>query len=244
MNRTYHHIRSAIGTLCLTAALTACSSDDAFEASTGLAAINTPTVSCTSSTYRSLSFEWNSVEGAVQYAYTLSDAAGTNVAGGVVTDTKADFDGLNSDADYTFSITAYPAVEADKAPSAAASTTCHTLLIDLDGTFTSSLTSSSWTARLVEKSYNTFVLEKWYGYDGFNLEFIVNAADNSIIVTNGTPDDATGRQKVATGSSKIMVKNGILIDGSNSFFSRLGGKLSLDVRATVGTRTGIDTLEW
>ncbi|MGN1263182.1 MAG: hypothetical protein ACI4TW_04015 [Prevotella sp.] len=244
MNRTYNRIRTAIGALALAAALTACSSDDAFETSTGLTAIDSPTVSCTSSTYRSLSFEWNNVDGAVQYAYTLTDADGNNMGGGIITGTTTCFDDLDSDADYTFSITAYPAIESDKAPSAETSIVSRTTLIDQEGTFTSDILSSSWSVQLKEISYNTFVVENWYGADGHNLEFIVNTIDNSIIVTNGTPDDATGRTKVTTGSMKIMVKNGVLIDCSNSFFYRLGGLLSLDVKASTGTRTGIDTLEW
>ncbi|MGN1229370.1 MAG: fibronectin type III domain-containing protein [Prevotella sp.] len=221
--------------------LMACNSyDDAFEAGTGQTPIASPVVTCNDATYRTLSFEWQAVNDAVSYSYQLTDAEGEKVDGGVTTSLQATFDRLQSAANYTLTVIAYPALHSGKGASQPAKVEHLTGLIDNEGTMTSSLTNTSWTSRLKETSLNTFVLSTWYGNDDYELEFSVNAADSTINVTNGVLDEATGRMRVATGSNKIMVKNGVLIDGGNSKFDRLSGILTLDVQATTGTKKGTD----
>lgn len=239
-----HYIHTGLFALAILVAVASCSKDDPFEAGTGLTKITAPEVTCTASTYRSLSFSWTPVDGAVQYSYSLKDAAGNLYGGNVTYGTKAFFDGLSSDYPYVFSVIAYPGLDSGKEASSEASLTQKTGLVNNEGTFTSYLASGTWKATLQESSLNTFVLKNWYGQEGYDLEFTVNPVDSTVTVTNGTPDTASGRMIVATGSNKINVKNGVLIDGAKSKFYRLDGMLILNVQASMGSRQGEDTFIW
>ena len=63
-----------------------------------------PTVKAT---VHSLTFSWTAVDGAVEYAYQLDDAAGTKVADGKTEELSVSFDHLIEGAEYCFTITAY-----------------------------------------------------------------------------------------------------------------------------------------
>ncbi|MGN0232416.1 MAG: fibronectin type III domain-containing protein [Muribaculaceae bacterium] len=223
----------------------ACNSyDDPYEPASGLPAVATPEITCTANTYCSLSFSWNKVADAVQYSYQLSNSLGVDIAADVTSSTTATFDGLQSGTLYTLRVVAYPAVLASAAPSNAAEISVTTSLIDVVGTYESLILGSRWSAQLVETSYNTFVLKGWYGADGYDLHFTVNSNDGTITINNGELDSATGRMLVATGSSKVMVKKGALIDGKQSYFNREENTLSINVRATNGTREKDDLFTW
>ena len=140
-----HYIHTGLFALAILVAVASCSKDDPFEAGTGLTKITAPEVTCTASTYRSLSFSWTPVDGAVQYSYSLKDAAGNLYGGNVTYGTKAFFDGLSSDYPYVFSVIAYPGLDSGKEASSEASLTQKTGLVNNEGTFTSYLASGTST---------------------------------------------------------------------------------------------------
>lgn len=223
----------------------ACNSyDDPYEPASGLPAVATPEITCTANTYCSLSFSWNKVADAVQYSYQLSNSLGVDIAADITSSTAVSFDGLQSGSLYTLRVVAYPAVLASAAPSNAAEISVTTSLIDVVGTYNSLMLGSTWNAQLTETSYNTFVLKGWYGVEGYDLHFTVNANDGTLTINNGELDATTGRMIVATGSSKVLVKKGALIDGKNSYFNRDEGTLSINVRASNGTRVKDDLFTW
>lgn len=222
-------------------ALTACDDENTVQPP-----LQSPVATCTESTWRSLSFEWEKVSGAVQYSYILKDAEENVIYGEVTTGNTGSVDWLDSDTPYTLYIYAYPVIGGDASPSECVTLQMRTGLINLTGSYESGLVTrnTTWNAELEEKELNSFVMKNWYGVEGYDLEFTVNPADSTINVLNGEIDEATGLKNVPSGNSGNFVRKGVLVDGTQSKFDRLGCLLTLKVRATTGNKENEDTFTW
>lgn len=93
-----------IAALALTFGLTACNDDDE-----KVWVVDDPTIEIneTGTSYNTLTFEWDALEGVNQYGYELSDPEGTIVARGVTDDTMVIFDELMPSTTYTLTVYAY-----------------------------------------------------------------------------------------------------------------------------------------
>ena len=101
--------------LALPIAFTGCSQDDPFEFDDkGKESIDTPSLVQSAITVSQLTFEWNEVEGAVQYAYELRDPQEELVSGNVTTSTTATFTGLKDNTIYTLNVWALTALNSEK----------------------------------------------------------------------------------------------------------------------------------
>lgn len=108
--------------LACVGALTACDDSDDFTKT----ALSTPEVSQTSVGYRSLDFEWQPVANTTQYGYKLLNPDGVSVDAGVTKDTRAHFDGLEPDTEYTLNVWAFAGLDTEFDSSAAARLTART----------------------------------------------------------------------------------------------------------------------
>ncbi|MGN0068041.1 MAG: hypothetical protein ACI38V_10700 [Bacteroides sp.] len=101
--------------LMLPLAFTGCSEYNPFEFDdNGKNAINSPSLSESNKTVSQLSFAWDAVEGASQYAYELRDPLDELVSGNVTTETTATFTGLKDNTTYTLNVWAFTALNSDK----------------------------------------------------------------------------------------------------------------------------------
>ena len=91
---------------------TSCDDDEVVKTPLG-----TTSISQANSTVSSLSFAWEAVTGATQYAYELRDPDEALVKGDVTTATTASFTGLKDNTTYTLSVWAYAALSSDKTTS-------------------------------------------------------------------------------------------------------------------------------
>ncbi len=98
----------------LSLGLVACDDDDDDVVKTPL---ESPTVENDGSKVSSLSFSWQQVAGATQYAYEIYDASGNLVTGGITTATSAIISGLKPSTEYTLKVWAYAALDGDKSTS-------------------------------------------------------------------------------------------------------------------------------
>jgi hypothetical protein len=90
----------------LSVGFASCSSDDDKVERTP---VDSPNASLTNSTVSALTFNWNKVSDATQYAYELRDPSGTLVKGGVTSDTTVSFTSLKPSTTYTLDVWAYAA---------------------------------------------------------------------------------------------------------------------------------------
>ena len=151
-----------------------------------------PTVKAT---VHSLTFSWTAVDGAVEYAYQLDDAAGTKVADGKTEELSVSFDHLIEGAEYCFTITAYCAEgdsshEISQAATVTASTkkrqenwTAEGFYFDGKGNY-----RRATLAALADGSYT---LRNWYNIAGYDLDFTVDAENkNQLVITNANTIDS------------------------------------------------------
>lgn len=107
--------------LFATGIMTSCSDNDVVKTQ-----LDAPTVSAGYKTVSCLSFNWDPVEGATQYAYELRDPEGTLVNGDVTTTTSVLATGLKPNTTYTMTVWAYAAVTGNKSTSPIATITATT----------------------------------------------------------------------------------------------------------------------
>lgn len=101
--------------LALPVAFTGCSQDDPFEFDdNGKEAIDSPSPVQSATTVSQLTFVWDKVEGAVQYAYELRDPQNELVSGDVTTETTATFTKLKDNTLYTLNVWALTALNSEK----------------------------------------------------------------------------------------------------------------------------------
>ena len=101
--------------------LLSCSNDDSTPTP-----IESPAVAQTSATVRTLSFQWDAVDGAMQYLYRLTDANGEEVTADVTSDTSCTIEDLDIDTEYTLSVQAYSVIGSGQSNSNATTITART----------------------------------------------------------------------------------------------------------------------
>ena len=89
-------------------ALTSCKDDEKV-----LTPLPAPEAGLYQATVSSLTFYWDKVANATQYAYELLDPEGEKVSGGVTEGTVAVLTGLKDNTDYKFTVWAYGPFEGD-----------------------------------------------------------------------------------------------------------------------------------
>lgn len=234
----------AIAAMCTTS----CSDDDPVKTP-----IDIPSIQVTQASHNSLSFEWSAVDGAVQYGYKLCDSMGEIVEGGVTNITSVSFSGLALLSEYTLHLWAYPSM-ADEAATASDeailsyTTPFFTALNNAGVYYSAVVPNGSYDAAIVEERtaqdrFGTITIKNFYGVEGYDLVFTVNA-DNTINILNGEADEASGMIKVMTGNSNVRVKSGLLIDPADSYFDRENFELYFYAKATRGSSAGYDYYAW
>jgi predicted phage tail protein len=89
--------------------LAACDDDDVVKTP-----LDSPVAVVTEQGYSTLSFSWDKVTNATQYAYELRDQSGELIDGDVTSGTTATFTGLDDDTPYTLEVWAFAALNSDK----------------------------------------------------------------------------------------------------------------------------------
>lgn len=151
--------------------------------------------------------EWAAVENATAYEYYYSDGT-TELGRKTVKTPKATLYGVPN-GQFTFyvkatSSTVYEATqEAVYADSEYATTEfvrSRTEAWRVDGIYQSGTDSYNYPATLVAYDDNSYVIKKWQGVDGYDLEIAVGN-DGSVTIANGKQDDTSGTKNtgVATG---------------------------------------------
>ena len=103
---------------------TSCEDDEVVKTPLG-----TTSISSANATVSSLTFSWEAVSGATQYAYELRDPDEALVKGDVTTGLMATFTGLKDNTTYTLTVWSYAALSSDKTTSPVAKLTATTAKI-------------------------------------------------------------------------------------------------------------------
>lgn len=103
---------------------TSCEDDEVVKTPLG-----TTSISSANATVSSLTFSWEAVSGATQYAYELRDPDEALVKGDVTTGLTATFTGLKDNTTYTLTVWSYAALSSDKTTSPVAKLTATTVKI-------------------------------------------------------------------------------------------------------------------
>lgn len=234
----------AIAAMCMAS----CSDDEVVKTP-----IAQPSIQVTQASHNSLTFEWTAVDGAVQYGYKFYDSMGELLDGGVTNVTSVSFTGLSLLSEYTLHVWAYPTM-ADEAATASDeailsyTTPFFTALNNVGVYYSAVVPNGSYDATIVEERtaqdrFGTITIKNFYGVEGYDLVFTVNA-DNTINILNGEADEASGMIKVMTGNSNVRVKSGLLIDPADSYFDRENFELYFYAKATRGSSAGYDYYAW
>lgn len=192
---------------------------------------------------------WDAVDGARDYVYTFTDADGNSLASGSTYDTYVSFTDMQTGS-YTLSVTAEYANDGyrDSQPA--------TLVIDFvrerqeiwrsSGIYSSVLLGTSWPAELVAYDDNTYVLESWYGADGYDFGFSLdetNASDMFKPDQSYSYDAATKAYTVPTGIASPSEVSVFAYDNLCAFAGN-AGRGSVTLHVSDGTTTGNDTFSW
>jgi len=141
----------AISLLCA-GAMTSCDKEDDIK----VTPVAQPSVQLAGSTVSTLSFSWDAVSNATQYAYKLDDSQGTSVSEDVTTGTMVTISDLEANTEYTFSVWAYGEYLSENGTSSVATLTAKTVAINQLATPVVTVDTGegivvSWTA--VEDAY-------------------------------------------------------------------------------------------
>lgn len=192
---------------------------------------------------------WNSVEGARDYAYALTDASGNKVASGSTYDNYVSFDDMQTST-YTLTVTAQYASEGYRDSQPASITIDfvreHQEIWRASGTYSSVLLGTSWHAELVAYDDNTYVILSWYGAEGYNFGFSLdenNASDMFRPDPSYSYNQATGAYSVPTGIDAPAAVSVFPADNQCAFEGN-AGRGSVTLRVSDGATTGNDILSW
>jgi hypothetical protein len=177
------HIRtwavSGLMMLSAVALFTACDDDDSAEKFQP----TTPVVQVEDATSYTLTFRWSPVEGAYEYAYTLSDDNGVYLQGDLTADTLVAFSDLEPATSYTLSVVAYAqdvmtsvASEAGVVTGMTAEPPVDDRLWEVKGVYTCAEWNQSWTATLIAYPDGVYKIESWLGVEGYDFDFTVDAS--------------------------------------------------------------------
>lgn len=114
---------------------------------------------------------WDAIAGAESYAYTLSSTSGYTDSG-TTTSTSLNFRGLAAGT-YTLTLraTTTAAGHTDSPEASLEFTITRVLLWSAKGKFNSSATSQTYDATICAYDGGTYVIENWYGVEGYDFEF-------------------------------------------------------------------------
>jgi hypothetical protein len=217
---------------------TACDDDDdAYKLQ-----LEAPVVSFASATSSSLTFTWLPVDGAFEYAYTLYNANGVYVGGGLTSATSATLTDLDDADDYRLEVVSYPQDAMHSTASEVGSATGRLIRESwrVEGTYTSADLGQSWSATLVAYEDNHYEILAWYGVSGYNLSFKVNA--NASLNLDVYTNDNKGYYYVPTGLSSVATAAIYPSSGYSSFTGdATEGNLYFYNSLTLG---GYDTFSW
>ncbi len=157
----------------------------------------------------SLSFAWESVAGATQYAYELVDAGGEVVLGGVTTTTSVIATGLKPSSGYTLNVWAYAALEADKTTSPTATLVARTADVTRLGepapvaTTANGVVTISWpavenaTAYSYAYTVDSVAVEDETAYNSLTLRGL-EVGEYSIVIRATSEDEAFSDSEAIT----------------------------------------------
>ncbi|MCM1449808.1 MAG: fibronectin type III domain-containing protein [Clostridiales bacterium] len=191
--------------------------------------------------------EWNQVESARDYEYTLTDSDGNVTASGTTFDTAVSFQQMAT-SQYTMSVVARTVKDGfcDSETSA--------IVIDftrereelwrVNGNYKSDFLYTGWPAELIAYDDNSYVLLAWYGVENFNLEFSIDEEDSdnmfhlsdSYTCNQGVYTVPTGNSQLPTLQLKATA-NQCAMEGNS-------GKGSIVLAVTDGTYNGTDYFDW
>lgn len=193
--------------------------------------------------------QWQAVDGARDYSYTLTDADGNEIDSGSTYDTSVNFTQFAT-GQYTFSLVAQTTQEGYRNSAPAQISIDFTRereeLWRTAGKYTSALLNDTWDATLVAYDDNSYTLLAWYGTDGYNLEFSVDQTDANDMFRLGseyTYDSATDTYSVPTGlTSPASV--GVQASGNRCAMEGNAGKGSVVLAVSSGSTSGTDRFVW
>lgn len=155
--------------MALSAGFAACD-DDAVRP-----ALTAPTVATERTTFESLSFKWEPIEGATQYGCRLSNENGQSVGSIVTQATEAVFSGLEASTTYTLEVWAFAAMDGDYSTPPAVTLTATTAALTKLTTPTVGITSD-----------NGKVTVSWNAVEGAEYYFYRIAGENDEDYGSGT----------------------------------------------------------
>lgn len=191
---------------------------------------------------------WPAVDGASNYSYTLSDAAGTVVAEGTTGVNYLEFPNMTTGV-YTLELAALTTAAGYDVSDAVNLTIDfvrqHLELWSENVSYSSALLGRKWSARLVAYDDNTYSLLGWYGVEGYNLDFTLNADKPSDMfqLTGNYQSDGKGGYVVPTGLSSMPSVT--VAPGNNQCAMQGGsGTGSLVLAVSNGTTKATDSATW
>lgn len=184
---------------------------------------------------------WNPVDHATSYHYTyIADGAEGDPVSASTKKTSVTLSGLPV-GDYIFTLYADSNEEEYKESDVASITFTRSReeTDRISGRYASCITNSSWSADLVIYDDGSYVIEKWYGVDGYDLEFTVNSDATVNIVNYGMA--SAGWYYVPSGVGSVGNVEIYPSDGY-SYFSM--SEATMWMYAANGNIEGYDKFTW
>ena len=192
---------------------------------------------------------WEAVDGARDYAYSLTDADGNTVASGSVYSTSTTFSAMKTGS-YTFTLTAQTVTEGfrDSTPATMSFDFVreHEEIWRTSGTYASALLDTSWAAELIAYDDNSYRLLSWYGAEGYDFAFSLDESDASDMFrpdASYTHNASTGAYTVPTGLASPANVN-VFASGNRCAFAGSAGSGSIILNVSDGSKTGNDKFTW
>lgn len=193
---------------------------------------------------------WETVAGTVDYEWTLTAADGTVVKQDETYVNYATITGLE-DGNYTFTVVARTNAEGyrNSQPGSVEFEFVreHEEIWYTDGTYTSALTGTSWTAKLIAYDDNSYTIVAWYGQEGYDFSFTLDESDANnmfhVSADQYTYNSADQSYSVATGiASPATVK--VFPTNNQCTFAGDVAKGTIEIKVSAGSASGMDKFEW
>lgn len=192
---------------------------------------------------------WDAVNGARDYAYSLTDAEGNSIGAGSTFSTSVEFSAMQTGT-YTFTLTAQTEAEGFRDSSPA------TLSIDFvreheqiwhtTAYYSSSLLDTTWPVEIIAYDDNSYRLMSWYGTEGYDFAFSLdenNASDMFRPDASYSYNSSTGAYSVPTGLASPANVN-VFASGNKCAFEGNAGSGSIVLSVSDGSKTGNDRVTW
>lgn len=152
---------------------------------------------------------WKKVTNADAYSYSLQNASGVTVVSGSTTSRSISFPNLEL-GDYTIIVKATTKKDGYESEGQAVSldfTVVDVVVWKVEGVYTSAILGKSWKATLVYVGDDNYVIQGWYGVEGYDLLFYLDYSDEESIfnITSGVYEysSGTGHYTVPTGRTDL-----------------------------------------